>query len=305
MIRVDRLTRRYGAVTAIDELSFEVRPGETFALIGPNGAGKTTTLKCLLGLVRPDHGSIALGREGLPPSDPRGREAIGYVPQRAQFAAGRTVLDVLRFVADLRGLPSTSVQRALSRVSMDDMARRRAEELSGGYAQRLSLATALLGDPELLVLDEPTASLDPQATHEFRTLVQDLQREGRTILLCSHLLPEVERIADRVLILVRGRCAALERLDDLRERQGRATRLRVRLEEPAEHARERLAALGMSSTVVATDVLSIEAGNGRSGDALELIRSTGSRVLALEVERPSLEELFLEVVGASPPEGGS
>lgn len=297
MIRVHELTRRYGPVTAIDGLSFEVEPGETFALIGPNGAGKTTTLKCLLGLVRPDHGTIALGRQGLPPADPRGREVIGYVPQRVEFAPRRSVREVLGFVASLRGLAPACVDRALERVSMRDMAGRSASELSGGYAQRLSLATALLGEPELLVLDEPTASLDPQATHEFRSLVEELQADGCTILLCSHLLPEVERIADRVLILVRGRAAALERLDDLRERQARATRLRLRLAEPAERTRERLALRGLESSVVDHETLILEAGGDRTGDALECIRASGASILSLEVERPSLEDLFLEVVG--------
>ncbi len=299
MIRVEHLSRRYGPVTAIDDLSFEVRAGETFALIGPNGAGKTTTLKCLLGLVRPDGGRIALGREGLPPSDPRGREGIGYVPQRVEFPAGRSVRDVLRFVADLRDLPASAVDAALARVGMSAMADRRARELSGGYVQRLSLASALIGEPGLLILDEPTASLDPQATHEFRSLVQDLQREGRTLLLCSHLLTEVERIADRVLILVQGRAAALERLDDLRERQARATRLRVRIGEPPARALALLEARGLAASPAGDDALALTAGGERSGEALEVLRAAGLPVLALEVERPSLEELFLEVVRAA------
>jgi ABC-type multidrug transport system ATPase subunit len=125
------------------------------------------------------------------------------------------------------------VERALERVGLVTHAARRASELSGGYTQRLSLAQALLADPALLVLDEPTASLDPEATWEFRSLVEQLQREGKTILLCSHLLTEVERIADRVLILVEGRAAALERIDTLRERQAHAMRRSIELgEEP-------------------------------------------------------------------------
>lgn len=305
MIRVEGLTRRYGAVTAVDDLSFDVRSGETFALIGPNGAGKTTTLKCLLGLVRPDRGSIAIGRQGLPPADPRGREGIGYVPQRTAFPHGRSVRDVLGFVAELRGLPAAAVSAALERVRMDGMAARRARELSGGYAQRLALASALLGDPELLILDEPTASLDPQATHEFRSLVQALQREGRTLLLCSHLLTEVERIADRVLILVQGRAAALERLDDLRERQARATRLRIRLAQSAADAAAALAGRGIELAVTGDDTLVLDAGDPRAGEALAALRSAGVEVRALEAERPSLEELFLEVVAAAPQRAAS
>jgi ABC-type multidrug transport system ATPase subunit len=219
MIRADQIVKRYGAVTAVDRLSFQVEEGETFALIGPNGAGKTTTLKILLGLTRPDAGSVLLGRPGLPPHDARARHNLGYVPQRVEFPPARTVREVLTFFAEIRGLPRAATDRALERVGLTHVAERRASELSGGYTQRLALAQALLGDPALLVLDEPTASLDPEATWEFRTLLGQLQRERKTVVLSSHLLSEVERVADRVLILVDGRQAALERLVDLRKRQ--------------------------------------------------------------------------------------
>jgi Cu-processing system ATP-binding protein len=213
------LTKRFGEVTAVRDLSFEVEAGETFALVGPNGAGKTTTLRMLLGLVRPDEGRIEIGARGLPPHDPRARRHLGYVPQRVEFPAGRTVEEVLGFYAALKGLPGAATRAALDRVRMLDHASRKASELSGGYAQRLSLAQALLGEPDLLVLDEPTASLDPQATWEFRVLLERIQREGKTVLLCSHLLSEVERVADRVMILVDGAAAATHRLEDLLTRQ--------------------------------------------------------------------------------------
>jgi Cu-processing system ATP-binding protein len=227
MIDVRGVSKHYGDIAAVRDLSFEVRPGETFALIGPNGAGKTTTLKLLLGLVRPNGGAIAIGPDRLPPASPAARALLGYVPQRVEFPPGRTVSEVLAFFSDLRGLPRGAVRRALSRTGLEPLAARRASDLSGGYTQRLSLAQALLADPALLVLDEPTASLDPEATWEFRSLIQSLQGEGKTILLCSHLLAEVERIAHRVLILVDGRAAAVESIDALRQRQAGATQVIV------------------------------------------------------------------------------
>ena len=225
MIHAEGLVKRYGPVVAVDHLSFEVEPGETFAFVGPNGAGKTTTLRLLLGLARPDQGTITVGAKRLPPHDPEARADLGYVPQKVEFPRGRTVAEVLRFFADLRGLDSGAVGRAIERVGLHEFATRCASELSGGYTQRLSLGQALLADPSLLVLDEPTASLDPEATWEFRSLVERLRTEGKTILLSSHLLSEVERIADRVLILVDGRQAALESMDELRARQASAARL--------------------------------------------------------------------------------
>ncbi len=295
-VRAQGLTKRYGAVTALDDLSFDVEDGETFALIGPNGAGKTTTLRMLLGLARPDSGTIAIGPEGLSPHDPAARRALGYVPQRVEFQAGRTVSEVLGFFAELRGLERSSVARALDRVGLAAVAHRRATELSGGFTQRLSLAQALLADPALLVLDEPTASLDPEATWEFRTLVQGLRREGKTLLLCSHLLSEVERVADRVLILVEGRRAALEPLDALRERQASATRMTIDLLDDPRKAIEALARAGLDAEPTLDRGVVVDASNGNGLQALDALRAAGVQVRRFEMQRPSLEETFLAVV---------
>ena len=296
MIRVERLRKHYGPVTAVDDLSFEVEAGETFAMIGPNGAGKTTTLKILLGLARPDAGHVTIGPERLAPADPRARRALGYVPQRVQFAPARTVRETLEFFAALRGLGREAPHCALERVGLDGLADRQATRLSGGYTQRLSLAQALLGDPALLVLDEPTASLDPEATWEFRTLLEKLRAEGKTILLCSHLLSEVERVADRVLILVGGRRAGLERIADLRRRQVSATRMIARLDEPAARALEVLRGRGFEAAALDPQTVSLEAANGRGLVALETMRAAGVAIRSFEQQRPTLEEIFLNAV---------
>jgi len=294
MIRARGLVKRYGAVRALDGLDLDVEAGETFAVIGPNGAGKTTALKILLGLVRPDAGTVGIGEANRSPLDPAARASLGYVPQKVEFAAGRTVAEVLRFFAALRGLGPEAVGSVLERVGLTAMADRRARELSGGYTQRLSLAQALLGDPAVLVLDEPTASLDPQATWEFRSLLEKLAAGGKTILLCSHLLAEVERVADRVLILVDGRRAALERMDALRARQLAATRLVVETAEPARAA----AVLGDRGLVSAPAErgIAFDGSDGNALAALEALRTAGVPVRSFEVQRPSLEEIFLAVV---------
>ena len=298
MIRAEQVTKRYGPVTAVDALSFEVSRGETFALIGPNGAGKTTTLKLLLGLAHPDAGVISIGPGRVPPRDVRARHGLGYVPQRVEFPRDRTVAEVLGFYAELRGLPRGAVDQSLARVRLEDLAGRRAGDLSGGYMQRLALAQALLGDPDLLVLDEPTASLDPEATWEFRSLIEQLQREDKTILLCSHLLSEVERIADRVLIMVDGRRAALESIAALRTRQVGATRLHVELAGDSAPAFAALEPRGFALEVRPDHTIVVETANGGGLDALEALRTAGVAVRSFELHRPSLEELFLEVVRA-------
>jgi ABC-type multidrug transport system ATPase subunit len=303
MVRAESLTKTYGAVKAVDRLSFEVEHGETFALIGPNGAGKTTTLRLLLGLSRPDAGRILIGPAGLEPHHPEARRDLGYVPQRVEFPPGRTVTEVLAFFAEIRGLERAMVERALERVGLAALATRRASELSGGYTQRLSLAQALLADPALLVLDEPTASLDPEATWEFRTLIEQLRREGKTILLCSHLLSEVERVADRVLILVEGRRAALERMDSLRERQARATRLAIELEDDGTPAIEALRRAGIAAEPIAGRGVRVDTGDGHAIQALETLRAAGVPVRTFELQRPTLEEIFLGVVRGERREG--
>ena len=300
MISVRGLVKRYGGIVAVNDLSFEVERGETFALIGPNGAGKTTTLKLLLGLANPDRGTIAIGPDARAPRDARARHELGYVPQSVEFPTGRTVAEVLAYFSDLRGLPRTAVIRALERVGLAPSAGRRASELSGGYTQRLSLAQAMLGDPALLVLDEPTASLDPEATWEFRTLIEQLQREGTTILLCSHLLAEVERVADRVLILMDGHSAALERMDALRARQANATRLAVDVGDAVERSTAVLSRGGIAVDHEAQGRLVFDAADGRGPQALELLQSAGVAVRGFEVMRPTLEEVFLEVVRRDP-----
>jgi Cu-processing system ATP-binding protein len=295
-LRAEHLTKRYGAVTAVDGLSFAVEDGETFALIGPNGSGKTTTLRLLLGLARPDAGRVAVGASARPPHDPQARRALGYVPQRVEFPAGRTVREVLAYFAELKELEPGAVDAVLRRTGLQALAERTASTLSGGTTQRLSLAQALLGDPELLVLDEPTASLDPQATWEFRGLIEQLRRDGVTIVLCSHLLAEVERVADRVLILNEGRPAALERLADLRARQLAATSLAVELTGDAEPARAALARAGFTACVSGPRSLRVEAADGRAIAALDALRDTGLEVRSFELHRPTLEDLFLSVV---------
>jgi Cu-processing system ATP-binding protein len=210
MIQVERVEKRYGNVTALAGVTFDVTAGETLGVIGPNGAGKTTLLKILLGLVRPDTGRITVNGIDLT-RDPRAvRRLIGYVPQRAVFEDAHTGWEALGWIARFRGVGKEAIAACAAEAGVDHLLDRRVGTLSGGQRQRLSLAAALLGNPPVLLLDEPTASLDPEATATFRRLVERLGQEGRTILLCSHLLADVERLCDRVLMLLEGRVAAIE-----------------------------------------------------------------------------------------------
>ncbi|MGR2752488.1 ATP-binding cassette domain-containing protein [Agromyces arachidis] len=202
-IEISGLTKRFGRVTAVDDLSFIVEPGRVTGFLGPNGAGKTTTLRALLGLVRPTEGAATFaGRRYRDLARPL--ETVGAALDAA-FHPGRTARNHLRVVATAGGIRSNRVDAVLGQVGLDEFADRRVGGYSLGMRQRLALATTLLGDPRVLVLDEPINGLDPEGIRWIRGFLQALAREGRTVLVSSHLLSEVQQSVDDVVIISRGR----------------------------------------------------------------------------------------------------
>ncbi|NLE40808.1 MAG: ABC transporter ATP-binding protein, partial [Lentisphaerae bacterium] len=202
---------------AVDGVSFAIRKGEVFGLLGPNGSGKSTTIKMLLGLLQPTAGAVRLF--GLDPASPRAKARIGYLPELSHFHPYLTPRETLRYYGGLFDMPSKlrheRAERLLARVGVADAADRPVGEFSKGMARRIGLAQALLNEPDLVILDEPTSGLDPIGRHEVKTLIKELASEGRTVLLSSHLLAEVEDVCDRVVILGDGRICAEGRLDAL------------------------------------------------------------------------------------------
>jgi ABC-2 type transport system ATP-binding protein len=225
-ISVQGLTKRFGDVLAVDRLSFEVGPGTVTGFLGPNGAGKTTTLRMLLGLVAPTSGTATIdGRPYRELADPLRR--VGAVLEAGGFHPGRSARDHLRVLAKAAGLPAGRVGEVLEQVGLAAAGRRRVGGFSLGMRQRLGLAAALLGDPEVLVLDEPANGLDPEGVHWLRGLVRGLADQGRTVLVSSHLLAEVAQTIDRVVIIDRGRLVAQSTLADLTAGGDRTVRVRT------------------------------------------------------------------------------
>jgi ABC-2 type transport system ATP-binding protein len=224
-VEVRSLTKRYGDVVAVDDVSFSLSPGTITGFLGPNGAGKTTTLRTLLGLAEPSGGeALVFGRGYRELEQPM--RLVGAVLESGDFDPGRTGRDHLRVLALAVGLAAERVGEVLELVGLTAAARRRVRTYSLGMRQRLSLAAALLGDPRLLVLDEPANGLDPQGMHWLRTFLRSFVAKGGTVLVSSHVLAEIAQTADRVMIINRGRIVASAPLEQLTSGRPRARRQR-------------------------------------------------------------------------------
>ena len=219
MIQATGITKRYGRFTAVQGLDLEVPDGVVCGLLGPNGAGKTTTIRMVTGMLPPDEGTLRVAGHPMPAGRRRALARLGYLPESAPSYPEMRVAEYLRFRGRILGLDRGTIRRtadaALDACDLAGVARRLVGQLSKGFRQRVGLAAALLGDPALLVLDEPTVGLDPRQLRDFRRLVRRLAEE-RTILLSSHIMQEIEAVADRVVIMHRGRKLADGTIDELR-----------------------------------------------------------------------------------------
>jgi ABC-2 type transport system ATP-binding protein len=290
-ISVQGLTKRFGDVLAVDRLDFEVDPGTVTGFLGPNGAGKTTTLRMLLGLVAPTSGTATIdGRPYRELADPARR--VGAVLEQSGFHPDRPARDHLRALATAAGLAPRRVDEVLEQTGLAAAARRRVGGFSLGMRQRLGLAAALLGDPGVLVLDEPTNGLDPEGVHWLRGLVRGLADQGRTVLVSSHLLAEVAQTVDQVVIIDRGRLVARSTLAALTAGADRT--VRVRTAQP-ETLRDLLVARGATVTLDGPGQLLV---GGVTAEEIGQAAATGGVVLhEMRFERSNLEDVFLELTG--------
>jgi ABC-2 type transport system ATP-binding protein len=289
VIEVEALTKRFGSTVAVDDLTFTVRPGTITGFLGPNGAGKSTTMRAVLGLVHPSSGSTSvLGKSYRELDDPTRR--VGALLETFDAHPGRSGRNHLRVLAVAGGIPRSRVDEVLGLVDMGAASKRRVKGYSLGMRQRLGLAAALLGDPEVLVLDEPANGLDPQGIRWLRDFLRSLAAEGRTILISSHVLSEVAQTVDDVVIIHRGklvRHAAMAEVDAM------AASTTVRSPD-AERLAGLLAEASVEARVVAGDRLAVNAPPERVG---EVAAAHGIVLHELFVERATLEEVFLELTG--------
>ncbi|MBO9326624.1 MAG: ABC transporter ATP-binding protein [Roseiflexus sp.] len=298
VVECRELTRRYGDFVAVDSLNLTVRKGEIFGLLGPNGAGKTTTILMLLGLTEPTSGSVRV--LGLDPTrQPLSIKArVGYLPDQVGFYDGLTARENLIYIAKLNGIRGREMQErireSLEQVGLSDVADRQVRTFSRGMRQRLGVAEVLLKRPQLIVMDEPTLALDPEAVREFLELIRRLKSDGITIMLSSHLLHQVQAVCDRVGLFYKGRMVLEGTVRDLAQRVlGGAYRIHLEAEGgPAvEDALHRLPDV----TYVARDgaqTYHIEARSDLRADVARCVIEAGGKVLALSADIPRLDEIY-------------
>jgi len=288
-IVLSRLSKSYGPVRAVRSIDLLIEPGETVALLGPNGAGKSTTIDMLLGLARPDSGTVSLF--GMPPAEAVAAGAVGAMLQSGSIIEYLTVREVITMVAGLYPRP-LAVDEVLELTSLAGLAGRRANKLSGGQTQRVRFALALVANPELLLLDEPTAALDVEGRREFWGLMREVAARGKTVIFATHYLEEADAFADRIVLLARGQVVA----------DGPATEIRARV--GGRTIRATLAAADLARLAALAGVISAD----RHGDTIILTCSDAETALRgllgqfpeardVEVRSAGLEEAFLALTG--------
>jgi ABC-2 type transport system ATP-binding protein len=302
VLTASHLTRRFDARVAVDDLSFELPAGEIFALLGPNGAGKTTTLRMLAGLIAPSAGTVHVAGElmSIDASHLRGR--IGFLTEAPGLWDRLTVYDNLMTYARLQGVTAErqAVRTALDLFGIADRAHDRAAQLSKGLKQRVALARTLIHNPPVVLLDEPTAGLDPESAHETRALILRLRSEQRTVVISTHNLDEVDRVADRVAVL-RTRLIAVGTPAALRARLF-GTRLTISLAAPAAQYERTVQAAGGRHLRIEGHTISL-ALDGDAAATPRIVRAlveAGADVLSVVPDEPTLEEVYLRLVREEP-----
>jgi Cu-processing system ATP-binding protein len=289
-------TKRYGERTVVDAISLTIPAGAVVALLGPNGSGKTTSIKAAAGLIRPTAGEVLLGAARWPAHDPRARQVCSFLPQRVSFPAALTGREVVDFYRRIRQAPAAAADRVLKFASLNGAGARPVATYSGGMMQRLGLAVATLSAAEVLLLDEPTAALDPDGLCAFYGLVEERKRAGLSTFFSSHQLGDVERLADRVAVLVSGRLAGDFSEREIAARLADRGVMRVRLGARVPALLNRIREQAPLAQWFG-DELIIPGPAALRPAMLDSIRSAGADIMGLTAQEGRLDELYKDLIG--------
>jgi len=313
VIEVQNLTKRYGRVTAVDDISFRVERGEILGFLGPNGAGKTTTMRILTGYMPASEGKAFVAGFDVFEQPIEAKRRTGYLPETPPLYPDMTVMEYLAFVAKIKGVPSADqkqrVRAVMERTRVSDMAGRLCSKLSKGYKQRVGLAQALIHNPDVLILDEPTAGLDPKQINETRLLIKELAGD-HTIILSTHILPEVSQTCQRVVIINKGRVVAVDTPDNLSARLHGSATMYVQVDANGSDASATLSRVDGVTRVVESDrrdglvgyEIVSESGRDVRRDLAKAVVTNGWGLVELRPARISLEEVFLTLTDVDEPQ---
>lgn len=294
-IHVDDVTKRFGSFTAVDRVDLTVEQGEVFGFLGHNGAGKSTMINMLLDFIRPSAGNIEVFGVDCQTNGVEARERMGVLPEGYGMYSGLTGRQHVQYAMESKGVDGDPLDM-LDRVGITDAADRAADGYSKGMAQRLVFAMALLGDPDLLVLDEPTSGLDPAGARAMRETIIAENERGATVFFSSHILEQIEAVADRVGIMHHGQLVAVDTIDGLRDMAGGETKLLITVDNLTEADVDGIEAIeGIEQAGIEDDGrLSVTCSKGTKMDVLLALNQRGVDVLDLQTTEPSLEDLFVE-----------
>lgn len=309
MIVAENLKKVYSRVTAIDDVSFEVAEGEILGFLGPNGAGKTTTMRILTGFTPPTSGKATIAGFDISQSSIEARKNIGYLPENTPVYREMDVLGYLGFVAQLKGISpgnrAQQIREAMEETGIMEVARRRLGNLSKGFRQRVGLAQALLGNPKVLILDEPTVGLDPNQIREIRELIKNMAGK-RTVILSTHILPEVSMICERVLIIHEGRIVASDAVGELTRRLSKSRMVRLVLRAPASTVHDALVEINGIKSIESSEVpgehelcqvtLETDPEKDLRPDLVNRIVGKGWPLYEVRSLDPTLEDIFVEII---------
>ncbi len=297
-IKVRNLTKKFKDFVAVNDVSFDIERGETFALLGPNGSGKTTTLKCMVGLSLPTSGNISIEGFDISSDCREAKQLMSFLPQRVGFSDQLTGREVLEFYGRLRRIPPQRIEQTLNTPNFhfNGFFDKSVSQFSGGMIQRLGLAVACLPDAPVLVLDEPTVSLDPNGAIQFREFLASLKRRGKTIVFSSHMLADVEQLADRVAILVGGKLVALQSIAALKAELMCSSRMRVVLANPAEGLLAVVRGDRVENAILEGKSLVITCSPHNRLEILRAIEAAGGQIETFATEELSLEDVYMKYV---------
>jgi Cu-processing system ATP-binding protein len=296
MIEFRALSKRFGTVQAVTDLTWTAGRGEVVALLGPNGSGKTTSIKAAAGLIHPTSGEVLLGEPGQSAMLPAARESCSFLPQRVRFPEALTGSEVVEFYCRLRARKATGAKAILSLTGLNGASARSVGTYSGGMMQRLGLAVAMSLDTPILLLDEPTAALDPEGLRAFHELVVRRRADGRTVLFSSHQLADVERLADRIIVLVGGRLVASFTASDLALRLTDRGVMKITVESPQAGLLDTVRTAAPEATLVGSELV-VPAPADVRPRVIDLVRASGAVILRLSTEEGRLEALYRDLTG--------